>query len=73
MAIKVKVTTRGLVIPKDMLAGTEEVEIRKEDHRIVVSLLTKPDPILNLGRHPVVCGLPEASEHHDNYLYGCKS
>lgn len=71
--MKTKVTKRGLVIPKDMLAGTEEVEIRKEDRRIVISLLTKPDPILNLGKHPVECGVPEASEHHDSYLYRCGS
>ena len=68
--MKAKVTKRGLLIPKDMLAGTEEVEIHKEDHRIVISLLPKSDPILKLGKHPVECGLPEASERHDDYLYG---
>lgn len=71
--MRAKVTKRGLVIPKDMLAGSEEVEIRKEDHRIVISLIVKTDPILNLGRHPVVCGVQDASEHHDSYLYGCGS
>jgi hypothetical protein len=67
--MKAKVTKRGLVIPKNMLAGTEEVEIRKEDHRIVISLLPERDPITNLGRHPVDCGVSDASEHHDRYLY----
>ncbi len=71
--MKAKVTKRGLVIPKDMLAGTEEVEIEKEDHRIVISLLTKRDPIADLGKHPVNCGVSDASEHHDRYLYGCGS
>ena len=65
-----KVTKRGLVIPKDMLGGAAEVEIRKEDHRIVISLLRQPDPIFGLGQHPVVCGVPDASEHLDRYLYG---
>ena len=55
-----------------MLAGVEEVEIRKEDHRIVISPLTS-DPIFNLGKHPVECGVSDASEHHDSYLYGSES
>ncbi len=71
--MKAKVTKQGVIIPKDMLADSEEVEIRKENHRIVVSLLTKPDPILNLGKRPVACGLPDAAQHHDSYLYGCGS
>ena len=68
--MRAKVTERGLLIPKEMLAGTEEVEIRKEDHRIVISLLTRPDPVLNLGERPVTCGTPDASKNHDDYLYG---
>ena len=71
--MRAKVTKRGLIIPKEMLAGCEEVEIRKEDHRIVISPLAKDDPILNLGKHPVVCGVSDASEHHDSYLYGSGS
>lgn len=67
--MRVKVTKRGLVIPKDMLAGSEEVEIRKEDHRIVIALLGEPDPIFELGKNPVALGVPDASEHHDRYLY----
>ncbi len=67
--MRVKVTKRGLLIPKDMLAGSEEVEIRKEDHRIVIALLGEPDPIFDLGKNPVELGVPDASEHHDHYLY----
>jgi virulence-associated protein VagC len=71
--MKAKVTKRGLLIPKELLAGAEEVEIRKENHRIVISPVTKGDPILNLGKRPVECGLPDASENHDRYLYGSGS
>ena len=70
--LKAKVTKRGLIVPKEMLAGAEEVEIRKEDHRIVISPVVS-DPILNLGKHPVECGVSDASEHHDSYLYGSGS
>ncbi|MFV9691028.1 MAG: hypothetical protein ACNY01_08710 [Desulfobacteria bacterium] len=70
--MKTKVTKQGLVIPKEMLAAADEVEIRKEDHQIVISLLIN-DPILNLGKNPVECGVSDASEHHDSYLYGSGS
>ena len=68
--MKAKVTRRGLAIPKEMLAGMEEVEIRKEDQRIVISPIPKADPILALGKHPVECGTPDGAQHHDRYLYG---
>ncbi len=71
--MRAKVTKRGVIIPKEMLAGAEEVEIRSRDHRIVISPLSKSDPILNLGKQPVECGVPDASEHHDAYLYGSES
>jgi len=71
--MKVKVTKRGLVIPKEMLAGVEEVEISKKDDQIVVLPLTTADPILALGRHPIECGVPDGSERHDSYLYGSGS
>jgi len=69
-SLKAKVTKRGLIIPKEMLAGAEEVEIRREDHRIVISPASTSDPILNIGKSPVECGVSDASEHHDKYLYG---
>lgn len=28
------------------------------------------DPLLGLGADPVVCGVADASVHHDRYLYG---
>jgi virulence-associated protein VagC len=71
--MKARVTKRGLTIPREMLAGAEEVEIRKEGHRIVISPVAKSDPIFNLGKSPVECGVSDASEHHDKYLYGSQS
>lgn len=68
--MKAKVTEQGVVIPKEFLEGIEEVEIRKENGSIVVVPTSTSDPILELGKHPVVCGAPDASEHHDKYLYG---
>ncbi len=68
--MKAKVTEQGVMIPKEFLEGVEEVEIRKEANLIVVVPTTKSDPILGLGQHPVECGVPDASEQHDRYLYG---
>lgn len=65
-----KVTAQGLLIPSALLKGVEEVEIRKEKGRITVIPTAKTDPISCLGKRPVKCGLPDASENHDKYLYG---
>jgi hypothetical protein len=67
--VKVKVSKRGLLVPKEMLSGAEEVEIRKEDHLIVISPIAKDDPVFNLGKRPVECGVTDASERHDKHLY----
>jgi virulence-associated protein VagC len=68
-AIKTKVTEQGVLIPRTLLQGIEEVEIRKEDNIIVIIPTSQADPILELGKHPVACGIADASEHHDKYLY----
>ena len=71
--MKARVTEQGVVIPKEFLEGVEEVEIRQENNLIVVVPTYRSDPILELGKDPVVCGAPDASENHDKYLYGSNS
>lgn len=68
--MKVKVTEQGVVIPKDFLEGVEEVEIRKENNIIFVIATTKTDPIFEMGMNPVNCGVSDASENLDRYIYG---
>ena len=68
--MRTKVTEQGVVIPKELLVGVEEVEIRQEDNLIIVVPTTsRGDPLLELGKDPVACGAPDASENHDKYLY----
>lgn len=67
--MKAKVTDKGVVIPKKYLEGISEVEIKKENGFIMVIPITDDDPILELGKNPVVCGVSDASEDHDKYLY----
>jgi virulence-associated protein VagC len=68
--MRVKVTEQGLVIPKELLEGIQEVEIRREDLKIVVIPIIKLDPILGLGSNPINPSVTDASENHDAYLSG---
>ena len=68
--MKAKVTENGVVIPKELLEGVEEVDIRKEDGVILVVPIVREDPIWGLGENPVKGGLPDASENYDRYIYG---
>ncbi|CAN5534029.1 hypothetical protein BH24GEM3_BH24GEM3_09190 [soil metagenome] len=68
--MRAKVTEQGVVIPKRMLPDVEEVEIRAENGTVLVRPVQTEDPILDLGSAPVECGAPDASERHDEYLYG---
>ena len=65
-----KVTKEGVLIPKRLLEGIDEVDIRKEDGAILVVPVNRSDPILELGKHPISDDLTDASEKHDRYLYG---
>ena len=66
--MKVKVTAKGVVIPRTWLKGVEEVEIKKENGLILIIPVTDVDPITKLGQDPVVCGVSDGSENHDRYL-----
>ena len=66
--MRLKVTEEGLLIPKELLQGAEEADVRKEDRLILVMLSGKSDPILDLGRFPVRAGVSDGSDKHDAYL-----
>jgi hypothetical protein len=68
MNIKARVTEQGLLIPRYLLAGFDEVEIRQEQNRILIVPIMA-DPILQLGQQPVSGNVTDASEHHDDYIY----
>jgi hypothetical protein len=68
--MRTKVTEHGVLIPKNLLEGIDEVEIRKERNVIVVVPVMADDPILDLGRQPVTIDVDDASANHDHYLYG---
>lgn len=68
--MKAKVTEDGVIVPKRMLNGADEVDIRKENNLVVITPKTKNDPILGFGKKPVSCGVSDASVQHDKYIYG---
>jgi len=68
--MRTKVSEQGVVIPKELLEGITEVDIRKQNGMIVVMPVGKEDPAYDIGRHPVKLGIPDASENLDKYIYG---
>lgn len=67
--MKTRLDDQGLFIPKELLEGIEEVEVRKEERRLLVIPITSKDPLLELGTQPVEDDTRDASAHHDRYLY----
>jgi hypothetical protein len=68
--MRTKVSENGVVIPKELLEGITEVDIRKQNGVIVVIPAGRDDPIYDIGKDPVRSGVSDASENLDKYLYG---
>lgn len=66
--MRAKVTSQGILIPKQWLEGVDVVEIRQERTRIVIEPVDTADPILQLGTEPIVVDVNDASVYHDRYL-----
>ncbi len=67
--MKSKVTEQGLLIPKRLLEGVDEVDIQKRGGVIVVAPVNPRDPVLNLGNEPITLDIEDGSENHDRYIY----
>ena len=67
--MRTKVTENGVLIPKVWLEGIDEVEIHKEQNMIIVVPVQADDPIVNLGKQPILLDVEDASLNHDRYLY----
>ena len=68
--IKISVTAQGVLIPRQLVEGIEEVELKKENGVITLVPTVQNDSIWNLGKDPIECDISDASEQHDKYLYG---
>jgi len=73
--MKVTVTKEGVLVPREYLEGLgeleglAEVEIVRERGRVLIVPVDGEDPIHGLGSRPVRCGVKDAAERHDEYLY----
>ena len=68
--MKAVVGDTGVLIPRRMLRGVKEVEIRKQGRNIVVEPSAQySDPIFDLGKTPVRSEVNDGAEHHDAHLY----
>ena len=67
--MRTKVTENGVLIPKEWLEGIDEVDIQKTQNMIIVMPVQAEDPILNLGKQPILLDVEDASLNHDQYLY----
>jgi len=68
--VKAVVGDTGVLIPRRMLRGVKEVEIRKQGRSVVVEPSAwDSDPIFDLGKTPVRSGVTDGADNHDAYLY----
>lgn len=67
--MKIRVTDEGVLIPKEMLEGVQEVDVRQEGDRVIVIPLLEEDPIWGLGSNPIHDGPTDGSTEHDRYIY----
>ncbi|TAJ95101.1 MAG: hypothetical protein EPO31_01630 [Gammaproteobacteria bacterium] len=68
--MKAIVGKEGVLIPKEILEGAKEVDIRRERGRIVLTpIKQQTDPAFKLGKKPVDTGKNDGSTRHDQYLY----
>ena len=69
--MKAIVSGTGVLIPRRMLRGLKEVEIRQDGRNVVVQpAASDGDPLFSLGEHPVRTDVVDGAEHHDAHLYG---
>ncbi len=67
--MRIAVTDQGVVIPRDWFPDVKEVDVEKTRDAVVVRSSLARDPILELGKNPVDCGISDGSGNHDRYLY----
>lgn len=68
--MKLKVTEKGVLIPKELLGNSQEVEIIQQDDQIIITTIKKKQmSIWDLGKNPVDCDVNDVGINHDKYLY----
>ena len=60
--MRINVTDQGVLIPRDWFPDVEDVDVEKTTDAVVVRPHLVRDPILELGKNPVDCGISDGSE-----------
>ncbi|WP_017296198.1 hypothetical protein [Geminocystis herdmanii] len=55
--MKLKVTNKGVMIPKELLGESEEIEIIQQDDKLIITTIKKKPSIWDLGKNPVKCNV----------------
>ena len=71
--MRIAVTNQGVVIPRDWFPDVEDVEVEKTMDAVIVRPNIAHDPIIELAKNPVDCGISDGSEQHDRYVCGDNS
>jgi virulence-associated protein VagC len=68
--MKLKVTEQGVLIPKELLGDSQEVEITQQQEQLIITIIkSKTTSIWDLGTNPVECDVNDGASNHDQYLY----
>ncbi len=67
--MKLPVTEQGVLIPRELLGESQEVEVTQEEEKIIITTIKKTSSIWELGTNPVECDVKDAATKHDYYLY----
>jgi len=68
--MRCRVTDEGVLSLRAWPTGADEVEILREEDRVVVVPVRGKDPLFDLGKDPITAGVDDASVNHDRDLYG---
>ena len=63
-----KVTEQGVTLPRQWFPGIAEVDIQREEDRLVVVPVRRDDPTTKLGESPISVEVNDAVANHDRYL-----
>ena len=67
--MRTQVTKDGVNIPRLMLEGVDQVEIKQHGKNIIVTPVNDEDPIFRFGKNPVVDTVTDASVNLNKYIY----
>lgn len=70
--MRTHVTENGITIPRGMLEGVDEVEIKQQGRCVVIVPVGAEDPIFRFGKNPVKDTITDASVNLDKYIYNGK-